>query len=114
MSNQPVTNLDPDYKVADKEGNTQEIPLMGVFIAIGHRPNTDIFEGQLDMAGGYINITSGTEGGATATSVPGVFAAGDVQNPDFRQCVVAAGSGADLQHHVPGVVWHASGNRQHR
>jgi thioredoxin reductase (NADPH) len=80
-------------RIADKEGNEQIIPVMGVFIAIGHRPNTEIFDGQLDMAGGYINIESGTEGGATATSVPGVFAAGDVSDHVYRQAITSAGFG---------------------
>jgi thioredoxin reductase (NADPH) len=80
-------------RIADKEGNATEIELAGVFIAIGHKPNTDIFAGQLDMNGGYINITSGTEGGATATSVPGVFAAGDVADHIYRQAITSAGFG---------------------
>ena len=67
--------------------------LAGVFIAIGHRPNTDIFAGQLDMTGGYINTTSGTEGGATSTSVPGVVAAGDVADHIYRQAITSAGFG---------------------
>lgn len=72
---------------------SQEIDVAGVFIAIGHKPNTDIFEGQLDMADGYIRIHSGTEGNATATSVPGVFAAGDVADHVYRQAVTSAGFG---------------------
>ncbi len=71
----------------------RELRLDGVFIAIGHRPNTEIFAGQLDMAGGYIKVKSGTGGFATQTSVPGVFAAGDVADPIYRQAVTSAGSG---------------------
>jgi thioredoxin reductase (NADPH) len=76
-----------------KTGATQEIATMGVFIAIGHKPNTDIFEGQLDMEGGYIVTRCGRQGNATATSVPGVFAAGDVQDHIYRQAVTSAGTG---------------------
>ena len=76
-----------------KTGATQDLALMGVFIAIGHTPNTRIFEGQLDMAGGYIKVKSGTEGNATATSAPGVFAAGDVADHVYRQAVTSAGTG---------------------
>jgi thioredoxin reductase (NADPH) len=74
-------------------GATQEIRLHGVFIAIGHTPNTQIFEGQLDMAGGYIKVRGGRDGNATATSVPGVFAAGDVADHVYRQAVTSAGTG---------------------
>ncbi|MEM9316227.1 MAG: FAD-dependent oxidoreductase, partial [Pseudomonadota bacterium] len=63
------------------------------FIAIGHKPNTDLFEGQLDMSGGYIRVNSGLEGNATGTSVPGVFAAGDVGDHIYRQAVTSAGFG---------------------
>jgi thioredoxin reductase (NADPH) len=76
-----------------RTGATQDLPVMGVFIAIGHTPNTGIFEGQLTMAGGYIKVRSGTDGGATATSVPGVFAAGDVADDYYRQAITSAGSG---------------------
>jgi thioredoxin reductase (NADPH) len=72
---------------------TKDIALQGVFIAIGHKPNTDIFEGQLDMEGGYIITQMGRTGNATATSVPGVFAAGDVQDHIYRQAVTSAGTG---------------------
>ncbi|GAB3272305.1 thioredoxin-disulfide reductase [Parahaliea aestuarii] len=75
------------------DGSTADIDLAGVFIAIGHKPNTDIFAGQLDMKDGYIVITSGLEGNATATSVPGVFAAGDVGDHVYRQAVTSAGFG---------------------
>jgi len=72
---------------------TKELALQGVFIAIGHKPNTDIFAGQLDMANGYIITQSGNKGNATATSIPGVFAAGDVQDHIYRQAVTSAGTG---------------------
>ena len=70
-----------------------DVPLQGVFIAIGHKPNTDIFTDQLDMSGGYINVRTGSEGYATMTSIEGVFAAGDVADPIYRQAVTSAGSG---------------------
>ena len=73
--------------------STQEIDVAGVFIAIGHKPNTDIFAGQLDMKDGYIKIKSGLNGNATATSVPGVFAAGDVSDHVYRQAITSAGAG---------------------
>jgi thioredoxin reductase (NADPH) len=76
-----------------KDGATKEIKATGTFIAIGHKPNTDIFAGQLDMKDGYIITKSGLQGGATATSVPGVFAAGDVQDHVYRQAVTSAGTG---------------------
>ena len=76
-----------------KTGATEELALHGLFIAIGHTPNTQIFEGQLDMSGGYILTKGGAQGDATATSVPGVFAAGDVQDHIYRQAVTSAGSG---------------------
>ena len=75
------------------DGSTKDIQLQGVFIAIGHKPNTDIFEGQLEMDGGYIVTQMGRNGNATATSVPGVFAAGDVQDHIYRQAVTSAGTG---------------------
>lgn len=70
-----------------------ELSLQGVFIAIGHKPNTDIFAGQLDMNGGYIKVHSGSEGNATQTSLPGVFAAGDVSDHIYRQAITSAGTG---------------------
>ena len=75
------------------DGSSKDIALQGVFIAIGHKPNTDIFEGQLEMEGGYIVTQMGRAGNATATSVPGVFAAGDVQDHIYRQAVTSAGTG---------------------
>lgn len=75
------------------DGAAREIKLSGVFIAIGHQPNTSLFEGQLAMAGGYLKVQSGTEGNATATSIPGVFAAGDVMDHIYRQAVTSAGTG---------------------
>jgi len=75
------------------DGSTKDISLSGVFIAIGHKPNTAIFDGQLEMHNGYIKVKSGTDGGATATSVPGVFAAGDVMDHVYRQAVTSAGTG---------------------
>ena len=76
-----------------KTNAVTEKQLKGVFIAIGHRPNTEIFAGQLDMVNGYIITRSGLDGNATATSLPGVFAAGDVQDHVYRQAVTSAGSG---------------------
>ena len=77
----------------NRSGATQDLALQGCFIAIGHQPNTDIFQGQLDMKDGYIVTRSGLAGMATMTSVPGVFAAGDVQDHVYRQAVTSAGTG---------------------
>ena len=76
-----------------KSEDTQEVDVHGLFIAIGHKPNTDIFEGQLDMEDGYIQVRTGSEGFATQTSVEGVFAAGDVSDPIYRHAVTSAGTG---------------------
>ena len=76
-----------------QDGSTEELALKGCFIAIGHQPNTDIFKGQLDMKGGYIVTRTGLDGLATMTSVPGVFAAGDVQDHIYRQAITSAGTG---------------------
>jgi len=76
-----------------QSSETMDLPVHGVFIAIGHTPNTQIFEGQLAMANGYIKVKSGTEGNATATSIAGVFAAGDVADHVYRQAVTSAGTG---------------------
>lgn len=76
-----------------KDGSTEDIPVMGCFIAIGHAPNTEIFNGQLDMENGYLRTKGGQQGFATQTSVPGVFAAGDVQDYIYRQAITSAGTG---------------------
>jgi len=75
------------------DDSTQELDVTGIFIAIGHRPNSDIFKDQLDMVNGYITVHSGTAGNATATSIEGVFAAGDVMDHVYRQAITSAGSG---------------------
>lgn len=81
-------------RIKDKvSGKSKDLPVAGVFIAIGHTPNTGLFEGQLKMTNGYIKVHSGTDGNATATSVPGVFAAGDVMDHVYRQAITSAGSG---------------------
>jgi thioredoxin reductase (NADPH) len=84
-----VTGLE----LADNDGNTKQIDVAGVFIAIGHKPNTDIFADQLDMKDGYITIAGGMAGNATETSIKGVFAAGDVADHVYRQAVTSAGTG---------------------
>lgn len=88
------------------DGAAQTVPLHGVFIAIGHKPNTSIFESQLDMRNGYIKTKTGLEGMATATNVPGVFAAGDVQDHVYRQAITSAGTGCmaalDAQRYLEG------------
>ena len=76
-----------------QSGETQDIDLMGIFVAIGHKPNTDIFQGQLELENGYIKVNSGTRGNATQTSVEGVFAAGDVMDHVYRQAITSAGTG---------------------
>lgn len=85
-------------------GQNEEVKLAGVFVAIGHKPNTELFEGQLDMHNGYIVTKSGLQGDATATNIPGVFAAGDVQDHVYRQAITSAGTGCmaalDAQRYV--------------
>jgi thioredoxin reductase (NADPH) len=89
------------------QGHLSRMPVHGVFIAIGHKPNTGIFEGQLDMKDGYIQTRAGLQGGATATSVDGVFAAGDVQDHIYRQAITSAGTGCmaalDAQRYLEGL-----------
>jgi thioredoxin reductase (NADPH) len=75
------------------DNSTQEVAVAGIFIAIGHKPNTDLFAGQLDMKDGYLTIQSGSHGNATASNIPGVFAAGDVADHIYRQAITSAGSG---------------------
>jgi thioredoxin reductase (NADPH) len=76
-----------------QDGSTRDIDVHGFFVAIGHTPNTGLFEGQLDMSNGYLKIRSGIEGNATATTIPGVFAAGDVTDQHYRQAITSAGFG---------------------
>ncbi len=87
-----------------KDGSEKALSVHGFFVAIGHKPNTDIFAGQIDMEDGYIKTAKGQNGMATATSVPGVFAAGDVQDYTYRQAITSAGSGCmaalDVQHYL--------------
>lgn len=81
-------------RIRDRDGDaTRDLELAGIFIAIGHTPNTDIFAGQLDMINGYIKVKSGLEGNATATSIPGVFAAGDVMDQIYKQAITSSGAG---------------------
>lgn len=80
-------------RVRSNGGETQELAVSGVFIAIGHTPNSGLFEGQLEMQNGYLKVKSGLEGNATATSIPGVFAAGDVMDHVYRQAITSAGTG---------------------
>ncbi|OBA00175.1 thioredoxin-disulfide reductase [Halomonas sp. G11] len=91
-----------------KDGTLKDIHAPGLFIAIGHSPNTGIFDGQLDMSGGYIKVKSGLEGNATATSVPGVFACGDVMDHVYRQAITSAGSGCmaalDAERYLDGIT----------
>lgn len=91
-----------------QDGATKEIQAPGLFIAIGHSPNTGIFAGQLEMNGGYITVKSGLEGNATATSVPGVFACGDVMDHIYRQAITSAGSGCmaalDAERYLDGIA----------
>ncbi|WP_394148098.1 thioredoxin-disulfide reductase [Shewanella atlantica] len=76
-----------------KDGSISELEVMGVFVAIGHKPNTQMFEGQLEMNNGYIKVQSGLDGNATQTSIEGVFAAGDVMDQHYRQAITSAGTG---------------------
>ena len=87
-------NLVSGIKIKNtKDSSQSEITISGLFIAIGHKPNTDLFANQLEMENGYLKIISGTDGNSTATSIPGVFAAGDVSDHIYRQAITSAGSG---------------------
>ncbi|MDZ4298662.1 MAG: thioredoxin-disulfide reductase [Moraxellaceae bacterium] len=85
--------VDGALLASTQNGVEQKVDVAGIFIAIGHKPNTDIFAGQLNMKDGYLTIKSGTEGNATATNIPGVFAAGDVADHVYRQAITSAGAG---------------------
>ncbi|WP_158774938.1 thioredoxin-disulfide reductase [Cobetia sp. L2A1] len=91
-----------------ESGATKDLSAMGVFIAIGHRPNTSLFEGQLEMQGGYLKVQSGLEGNATQTSIPGVYACGDVMDHVYRQAITSAGTGCmaalDAERYLDGLV----------
>ena len=97
-----------------KDDSTQDIDLQGVFIAIGHKPNTAIFEDQLDIHNGYLSVKSGIEGNATACSIEGVFAAGDVTDHIYRQAVTSAGTGCmaalDAERYLDGIICKDLGN----
>lgn len=99
-------------RIKYNSGDIEEIRLSGVFIAIGHKPNTDIFIGQLDMENGYIVTKSGRSGNATATSIDGVFAAGDVQDIVYKQAITSAGTGCmaalDAEEYLDGLEKSAS------
>lgn len=96
------------------DGSTKDIDLQGVFIAIGHKPNTSIFEDQLDIRNGYLSVKSGTEGNATACSIEGVFAAGDVTDHIYRQAVTSAGTGCmaalDAERYLDDIICKDLGN----
>jgi thioredoxin reductase (NADPH) len=104
-------------RIKGREGGaTKDLDVTGVFVAIGHQPNTSLFEGQLDMSHGYIKVRSGTGGNATATSVPGVFAAGDVADHVYRQAITSAGTGCmaalDVERYLENQV--GEGHEEHR
>jgi thioredoxin reductase (NADPH) len=88
--NAGVTGIRINHKTT---GDSKEIAVQGVFIAVGHQPNSSIFEGQIDMTDGYINLKHQTEKGLTATNIPGIFAAGDIADKFYRQAITSAGSG---------------------
>jgi thioredoxin reductase (NADPH) len=94
-------------RIRQADGKTEDIALTGAFIAIGHKPNTELFIGQLEMHNGYIKTHSGLQGNATATNIPGVFASGDVQDHIYRQAITSAGTGCmaalDAQRYLEGL-----------